>query len=58
MFEANVPIPITKKNSDISTHVAFFNINTNMCLNFESEWSTFDMHKGHLKLKKMSILEF
>ncbi len=51
MFETNVPISITKKNSKISTHAALFIINMNMCLNFESEWSTFDMQKGCLKLK-------
>ncbi len=51
MFETNVLISVTKKNSKISTHVALFIINMNMCLNFESEWSTFDMQKGCLKLK-------
>jgi hypothetical protein len=45
MFETNVPISITKKNSKISTHVALFIINMNICPNFESEWSTFYMQK-------------
>jgi hypothetical protein len=30
---------------------ALFHINTNICLNFENEWSTFDMQTWHLKLK-------
>jgi len=51
MFEINVTISNTNWNSKISTHAVVKNINLNMCLNFESEWSTFDMQKGRFKLK-------
>jgi hypothetical protein len=58
MFEINVSISSTNWNFKFSTHDVFFNINMNMCLSFESEWSTFDMQKGHWNWKAMSIPKF